>query len=117
MNTKDAAFMTGHDHPGGIPTLAARMDTDARELIRKFNPREANGISLDEAEVVMELRGDHHIFHAIAADLGYVCAPAPDADPALDVLENVLPGFSPQSLKAMLNRSRAGKRYSRSLGA
>lgn len=75
MNTKDAAYLTGHNHPGGVPALAARMGMDARELIRKLNPNAIHGISLDEAEVLMALSGDHRILHAMAAGLGYVCQP------------------------------------------
>lgn len=76
MNTKDAAYMTGHEYPGGVPALAVRMGIDARELSRKLNPGAAHGISLDEAEVLMALSGDHRILHAMAAELGYVCQPA-----------------------------------------
>ena len=47
MNTKDAAYLTGHNHPGGVPALAARMGTDANELRRKLNPGSVHGISLD----------------------------------------------------------------------
>lgn len=39
MNTRGAAYLTGHHYPGGVPSLAARMGMDARELSRKLNPR------------------------------------------------------------------------------
>lgn len=80
MNTKDAAYLTGRNYPGGVPALAARMGMDADELNRKLKPGHANGISLDEAEVIMALSGDHRILHAMAAELGYVCSPMPEGE-------------------------------------
>lgn len=84
MNTKDAAYLTGHNYPGGVPALAARMGADANELRRKLNPGSIHGISLDEAEVLMALSGDPRILHAMAAELGYVCTPVLDAAPSRD---------------------------------
>lgn len=77
MNTKDAAYLTGHNYPGGAPALAARMGMDARKLSRKLNPNAIHSLTLDEAEVLMALSGDHRILHAMAAELGYVCTPIP----------------------------------------
>lgn len=80
MNTKDAAFLTGQNYPGGVPVLAARMGMDASEMNRKLKPSHANGISLDEAEVIMAISGDHRILHALAEGLGYVCIPKPEGE-------------------------------------
>lgn len=80
MNTKDAAYLTGHNYLGGVPALAARMGMDAGELNRKLKPGHVHGISLDEAEVIMALSGDHRILHALAAELGYVCKPTPEGE-------------------------------------
>lgn len=38
MNTRDAAYLTGHHYPGGVPALAARMGMDAREPFRGSSP-------------------------------------------------------------------------------
>lgn len=48
MNTRDAAYLTGHHYPGGVPALAVRMGMDAHELSRKLNPN-TGSLGLDEA--------------------------------------------------------------------
>ena len=78
MNTRDAAYMTGHSYPGGVPALATRMGMDARELSHKLNPNDAHALSLDEAVVIMALTGDHRILNAMASELGYVLTQQPD---------------------------------------
>ncbi|MBU1980420.1 MAG: hypothetical protein KJ958_14760 [Gammaproteobacteria bacterium] len=70
MNTRDAAYLTGHQYPGGVPTLAVRMGMDARALTRKLSPN-TGGIGLDEAVVLMTLSNDHRILYAMADELGY----------------------------------------------
>lgn len=73
MNTIDAAYLTGHHYPGGVPALASRMGMDARVLSLRLNPNDAaHALSLDEAVVLMTLTGDHRILHAMANELGYV---------------------------------------------
>lgn len=72
LNAKDAAFMTGHQYPGGVPALAARMGIDAMEISSKLNPGSVSGISLDEAIVIMALSGDHRILDAMTAELGVI---------------------------------------------
>jgi len=57
MNTRDAAYLTGHHYPGGVPALAARMGMDARVLARKLNPNTGD-LGLDEAVALMALTGD-----------------------------------------------------------
>jgi hypothetical protein len=71
MNTRDAAYLSGHHYPGGVPALAVRMSMDARDLSLKLNPNTCT-LSLDEAVVLMALSGDHRILHAMASELGYV---------------------------------------------
>jgi hypothetical protein len=70
MNTKDAAYLTAHHYPGGIPALAVRMGMAARELSRKLNPN-TGSLSLDEATALMAFSGDHRILHAMADEIGY----------------------------------------------
>lgn len=77
MNTRDAAYMTSLNYPGGVPALAARMGMDARDLSRKLNPNTGN-LGLDEAIVLMVMSGDYRILHAMADELGYTLAPQPD---------------------------------------
>lgn len=77
MNTRDAAYLTGHHYPGGVPALAVRMGMDARELSRKLNPNTGD-LGLDEAVALMAFSGDHRILHAMADELGYTLAPQPD---------------------------------------
>lgn len=78
MNTRDAAYLTGHHYHGGVPALAARMDMDADELARKLN-QNAGNLGLDEAVVMMALSGDHRILHALAKELGYTVAQPSEA--------------------------------------
>lgn len=73
MNTRDAAYLTGHHYPGGVPALASRLGMDARVLSLKLNPNTCT-LSLDEAVVLMALSGDHRILHTMASELGYVLA-------------------------------------------
>jgi len=79
MNTKDAAYLTGHHYPGGIPALAVRMGMDARELSRKLNPN-TGSLGLDEAIVLMVMSGDHRILYAMAGELGYTLSPQPEKE-------------------------------------
>lgn len=77
MNTRDAAYLTGHHYPGGVSALATRMGMDTRELSRKLNPNTGD-LWLDEAVALMTLSGDYRILHAMADELGYTLAPQPD---------------------------------------
>ncbi len=71
MNTRDAAYLTGHHYLGGVPALAVRMGMDANDLSRKLNPNTGN-LCLDDAIALMVMSGDHRILHAMAAEVGCV---------------------------------------------
>lgn len=77
MNTRDAAYLTGHHYLGGVPALALRMGINAREMTRKLNPNTGH-IGLDEAVVLMVMSGDHRILHAMAEELGYTLTAQPN---------------------------------------
>jgi len=70
MNTRDAAYLTGHNYAGGVPALAVRMGMTARDLSRRLNPITSD-ISLHDAVSLMTLSGDHRILFALADELGY----------------------------------------------
>ncbi len=74
MNTRDAAYMTGHNYPGGVSALAARLGIDDRELSLELAHKDAHAIGLDNAVLIMALTGDHRILYAMAKELGYELA-------------------------------------------
>ncbi len=74
MNVTDAAYNTGHDYPGGLPSLAPRMGMSPNTLQNKLNPSQSfHKLTLDEAMKLQVITCDHRILHAMACELGYVC--------------------------------------------
>lgn len=72
MNVSDAAYDTVHAYPGGSVTLAARLGMSDAVLRGKVNPNnDRNHLTLDEANRIIGLTGDHRILHALAAEHGY----------------------------------------------
>lgn len=72
MNVSDAAYDTVHAYPGGSVTLAARLGMSDAVLRGKVNPNnDRNHLTLDEADRIIGLTGDHRILHALAAAHGY----------------------------------------------
>lgn len=91
MNHLDAFHKTVHAAPGGCEAIASRMGMQAQVLRNKANPNSAtNKPTLDEADRLMALTGDHSILHALAQNHGFVCTRL-DEQPAGDmaVLESV----------------------------
>jgi hypothetical protein len=91
MNHLDAFHATVHDAPGGCESLAPRMGMSATILRNKANPNSAtNKPTLDDADRLMGITGDHRILHALAQNHGYVCTKI-DEQPAGDmaVLESM----------------------------
>lgn len=92
MNHLDAFHKTVHGAPGGCEAIATRMGMSAAILRNKANPNSAtNKPTLDEADRLMGITGEHSILHALAANHGYVCVRVEDGASASDmaVLEMV----------------------------
>ena len=79
MNPKDAFHQTVHSYPGGAEALAVRMGMTAAVLRNKANPNHGyNKPTLDEADQIMGITGDHRVLHALAGNHGYVCVKTED---------------------------------------
>lgn len=78
MNVSDAAYITGHDHPGGAAALAPRMGMSGAVLSNKLNPNmDSHHLTLAEAMRLMVLTGDVRILNAMAGELHYMAVPIP----------------------------------------
>lgn len=90
MNVQDAAYATVHAYPGGSESLAPRLGMSAAVLRGKVNPNnERNILSLQEADRIMGVTGDHRILHALAAEHGYTLQ-ASSSDATVDLLSSAL---------------------------
>ena len=92
MNHLDAFHQTVHSAPGGPDAVAPRMNMSVGILRNKANPNsQTNKPTLDEADRLMGITGDHAILHALAANHGYVCVRVEEGASAADmaVLEMV----------------------------
>lgn len=79
MNHLDAFHETVHSAPGGCESIAPRMNMSAAILRNKANPNSVtNKPTLDEADRLMGITGNHAILHALAANHGYVCVRVED---------------------------------------
>jgi hypothetical protein len=77
MNIFDAFYRAVHGAAGGCEALAVRMGMSAAVLRNKANPNAvSNVVTLQDADRVMALTGDHGVLHALAANHGYVCVRA-----------------------------------------
>lgn len=72
MNVKDAAYATVHDYPGGAPALGPRVNINPVVLTSKVNNAPTHHLTLDEAQRIMCLTGDHRIVRAQLDELGYL---------------------------------------------
>lgn len=86
MNILDAFYATVHESPGGCEAIAVRMGMNAGVLRNKANPAIAtNKVTLEEADRLMGLTGDHRVLHAMARNQGYVCVRMDEGENASDV--------------------------------
>jgi len=86
MNHLDAFHQTVHSAPGGPDAIAPRMGMSAGILRNKANLHsQTNKPTLDEADRVMGITGDHTILHALAANHGYVCVKVEEGAEASDM--------------------------------
>lgn len=77
LSVGDAAYLTVHNHPGGVTALAARMGVSANTLTHKVNPNNTtHHLSLQEAVTMQHMAGDAAVLHAMADHLGYTCTRA-----------------------------------------
>lgn len=74
----DAAYLTAHEYPGGVPALAARMGKNGAVLRHKLNPNDqANHLTVADLMTIMAMTGDHRALHAACMELGYMALPLP----------------------------------------
>lgn len=74
----DAAYLTAHEYPGGVPALAARMGKNGAVLRHKLNPNDqANHLTVADLMTIMTMTGDHRALHAACIELGYMALPLP----------------------------------------
>ena len=86
MNAKDAFTHAVHAYPGGAAALAPRMGMTATLLRNKACPtNKSNVINLDDADLLMELTGDHGVLHALAQSHGHVAVKVEEAATASDI--------------------------------
>lgn len=72
----DAAYLTAHNQPGGIPALAARLNVNATVLSHKLNPNNnTHHLSVADLMNIMTLTNDHSAMHAMCLELGYLAIP------------------------------------------
>ncbi len=77
MSVDDAIDHTVHGYPGGVVALAARMGVPASTLTHKANPNNTTHRMSPAELVAIQLFSDNAaVLHAMAAALGYTCAPA-----------------------------------------
>jgi hypothetical protein len=78
MNVQDAAFITGHDYPGGAESLGPRIGVGGMVLSHKLNPNnKTHHLTLAETMRIMTLTGDMRILHAMCSELQYMAIPLP----------------------------------------
>lgn len=111
MSPQDAFHQTIHGVPGGCEALAVRLNMSAAVLRNKANPTCAgNKVTLEDADRVMGLTGDHGVLHALAKSHGFVCVKVEDTATASDmaVLELVTQVWSTNGeVGAEINRTLA----------
>jgi hypothetical protein len=74
MNILDTLYKTAHDFAGGCEALAQRLGMSPQILRNKVNPNStSNTASLEDADRIMAITGDHAVLHALARSHGYVC--------------------------------------------
>lgn len=78
----DAAYLTAHEYPGGVPALAVRMKAkSAAVLSHKLNPNNSdNHLSLTDLMTMMAMTNDHRVLHAMCMELGYMALPLPTVE-------------------------------------
>lgn len=78
MNVSDAAYITGHDYPGGTAALGPRIGVSGNVLSNKLNPNiNTHHLTLSEAMRIMAITGDLRMLHAMASELGVMIKPMP----------------------------------------
>jgi len=75
----DAAYLTAHEYPGGVPALAARMKVKSHAVLsHKLNPNnQENHLTVADLMTIMTMTGDHRALHAACLELGYMALPLP----------------------------------------
>ena len=74
----DAAYLTAHNQPGGIPALAARMGVNATVLSHKLNPNNTtHHLTVRDLVTVMHMTGSTSPLHALCMEFGHMALPIP----------------------------------------
>lgn len=96
MNTRDAAYHTVHDYPGGSESLGPRVGINSAVLRNKVNvntPREEkrHHLTFEEAQRIVAFTGDLRMLQSWAHAEGCLLVKAPDGASECDmsVLESV----------------------------
>jgi hypothetical protein len=72
MDLLDAAYHTGHQYPGGIPALAARMGLSQNVLASKLNLNsDTHHLTLRQAQTMMDVTDNDAILYSMAEHRGY----------------------------------------------
>lgn len=80
MNTRDAAYHTVHDYPGGCASLAPRMGKSPTTLAHEVSGQGAAKFGLLDAAKLMDMTGDLRILMAMATSAGQMLVPLPTVD-------------------------------------
>lgn len=71
-----AIYGLGHDHPGGVPALAKKINVRAGVLQNKLDPfMESHRPNIQEVRAAMLAQGDFRILDALAEDCGFILVP------------------------------------------
>src|SRR5690606_23921571 len=97
MNTRDAAYHTVHDYPGGSESLGPRVGIIPAVLRNKVNtntPRaeKRHHLTFEEAQRIADITGDYRMLQAWAHEAGFLLVKAPEGTNECDmsVLESVM---------------------------
>lgn len=93
MNVLDAARATVKAYPGGAESLAPRLGpkmTGALLRAKVNQEQERNHLTLEEADLVIEVTGDHRMLFAWAAQFGYTLSKIDDRVDNDSIMSRVL---------------------------
>lgn len=94
----DAAYLTAHNQPGGIPALAARMQVNSTVLSHKLNPNNiTHHLTVRDLVTIMHMTGSAAPLHALCMEFGHMALPIPaiaDDETTSDALMHTCKEFS-----------------------
>lgn len=94
----DAAYLTAHNYPGGVPALAARMAVNATVLSHKLNQNNTtHHLTARDLVTIMHMSNNLAPLHALCMEFGHMALPIPsvsDCDATSDALMQMCKEFS-----------------------